>query len=78
MKDSLYKYFVRNSYDDFNNYYQNRFNSTSAIKFDIFINDYQSFFVYDADIIEKVSLIKETNKRIEKIFSSLPKTAFHQ
>ena len=78
MRDSLYKYFVRNSYDDFKNYYQNRFNSTSAIKFDIFINDYQSFFVYDADIIEKVSLIKETNKRIEKIFSGLPKTAFHQ
>ena len=48
---SLYRLYLMNNDDVFSNIYKNRFNSDSTIKFDLYINDYQSFFYYDKEIM---------------------------
>ncbi len=75
---SLYKLYVMNDSDVFNNIYSEKFNSLSTIKFDIYINDNQSFFTYDVPIMSLVSKISDINKRINKIFEQLPNIAVLQ
>lgn len=75
---STYKAFVMNNIGDFNKIYNERFNSSATIKFDIFINGYQTFFYYDAEIMKLLQMIKEEDAKIRKIFSNIPDTAVLQ
>ena len=75
---STYKAFVMNNIGDFNKIYNEKFNSSAAIKFDIFINDYQAFFYFDAEIMKLLQMIKEEDTKIRKIFSNIPDTAVLQ
>ncbi len=72
---SLYRLYLMNNDDVFSNIYKNRFNSDSTIKFDLYINDYQSFFYYDKEIMALVASIRDYDYRINEIFSSFPDIA---
>ena len=75
---SLYKVFVMGNNDDFEKEYSNRFNSLSTLKFDIFINNHQAFFLYDANLMKKIANIRELDKRVSELFKSLPNLAYQQ
>ncbi len=75
---SLYTLFITNDYNKFNSIYNEKFNSESTIKFDIYINEYQSFFTYDKYIMSLVSKIRDIDERIKEIFSNLPEIAIDQ
>ncbi len=72
---SLYKLYVMNDSSTFNKMYNEKFNSNSTIKFDLFINNNQSFFNYDSEIMALVSKINILNYKINDIFSILPDIA---
>lgn len=76
--ESLYKLFVMNDSTTFNRIYNEKFNSQSTIKFDIYINEQQSFFTYDKYIMALVSNIRNIDNRINEIFSNLPSIAIDQ
>lgn len=76
--ESLYKLFVMNDSTTFNRIYNEKFNSQSTIKFDIYINEQQSFFTYDKYIMALVSNIRNIDNRINEIFSNLPPIAIDQ
>ena len=75
---SLYKLFVMNDSSTFNSIYQEKFNSNSTIKFDIYINENQSFFYFDKEIMALVSNIRNLDYKISEIFSDLPLIAIEQ
>ena len=75
---SLYKVFVMENSDIFEKEYSNRFNSISTLKFDFYINNYQAFFIYDADLMNKISQIRELDRRVNNLFKELPELAYHQ
>lgn len=75
---SLYKSFLMNDIDKFNNIYNEKFNLESTIKFDIYINQYQAFFTYDKYIMALVSKIRSINDKITMLFSNLPEIAVSQ
>ena len=75
---SLYKEYVMNNIDKFNEIYNNRINSPATVKFDFDINGNQAFFVYDSDIMKYVSVINELNAKIDEIYKSLPEIAKEQ
>lgn len=75
---SLYKLYVMNDISIFNEIYNNRFSSNGTIKFDLFINDNQSFFTYDTEIMSVVSKINSLNFRLNEIFENLPNIAKEQ
>ena len=75
---SLYKLYVMNDYTTFNRLFDERFNSNSTIKFDLFINDNQAFFNYDVEIMELVAKINSYNHRINFVFDFLPNIAQSQ
>lgn len=75
---SLYKEYVMNNIDKFNEIYNNRINSPATVKFDFDINDNQAFFVYDSNIMKYVSMIDELNVKIDEIYKSLPEIAKEQ
>lgn len=75
---SLYKLFVMNDNTKFNEIYNEKFNSDSTIKFDLYINDNQSFFTYDKDIMTLTSKIRELDYKINDIFKNLPLLAIEQ
>ncbi len=75
---SLYKLFLMNDNSVFNDIYNEKFNSECTIKFDIYINGYQSFFTYDKNIMSLISKIRETDAKITKTFLELPSTATSQ
>ena len=75
---STYKSFVMNDMETFNKIYNGKFNSAAAIKFNILINGFQSFFFYDAEIMKLVQKIKEEDNKIKKIFDSIPESAYNQ
>lgn len=75
---SLYKSYVENDYSTFMKIYQNRFNSSSTIKFNIFIKNHQSFFSYDKDIMSLLNNINLINKRVKKLIEDLPRIAYEQ
>lgn len=76
--NSLYKLYVMNDIDTFNKIYNEKFNSTSTIKFDLYIKDNQAFFSYDASVMKYIGNIRELNYRIEHIFKKLPLVAIDQ
>ena len=76
--DSLYKLYVMNDYSTFMNKYRERFNSNASIKFDIFINQNQSFFNFDSEIMSLVARIYFINNKINAVFSELPIIAKQQ
>lgn len=75
---SLYKLYVMNDISTFNNIYNEKFNSNSTIKFDLWINNNQSFFNYDREIMKIVSKINALNYRLNDIFENLPDIAKRQ
>ena len=75
---SLYKLYVMNDTTTFNDIYSNRFNSSATIKFDLLINENQSFFTYDREIMAIVSKINSLNFRLNEIFETLPDIAKEQ
>ena len=75
---SLYKLYVMNDFSTFNNIFNEKFNSNSTIKFDLYINENQSFFNYDREIMTLVSKIHAINYRINEIFDKLPDIAKEQ
>lgn len=75
---SLYKLFVMKDSSTFNNIYIEKFNSQSTIKFDLLINENQSFFTYDSEIMSIVSKINLLNYSINEIFDTLPEFAGEQ
>lgn len=75
---SLYKLFVMNDMDTFQSIYNQKFNSASSIKFDIYINENQSFFTYDQYIMSLVSNIRSLDYQINEILSNLPLIAISQ
>lgn len=75
---SLYKLFVMNDNSTFNKIYNDKFNSNSTIKFDLYINDNQTFFNYDKEIMELVSNIRSIDYRINDIFYDLPLISIEQ
>lgn len=75
---SLYKLYVMNDYTTFNRLFDERFNSNSTIKFDLFINDNQAFFNYDVEIMALVAKINSYNHRINAVFDFLPNIAQSQ
>ena len=66
------------SNDDFEKEYNNRFNSLSSLKFDVFINNRQAFFMYDAGVMSKIAMIRELDKKVNSLFKSLPNLAYQQ
>lgn len=74
----MYKLFVMNDMDTFQSIYNQKFNSTSSIKFDIYINENQSFFTYDQYIMSLVSNIRSLDYQINEILSNLPLIAISQ
>ena len=75
---SMYKLFVMNDSSTFNVIYNEKFNSSSTIKFDIYINDNQAFFTYDKDIMSLVANIRNMDDQINDIFHDLPLIAIEQ
>ena len=75
---SMYKLFVMNDNPTFNSIYNQKFNSSSTIKFDILINDNQAFFTYDKDIMSLVSRIRYMDEHINEIFFDMPLIAKEQ
>ncbi len=75
---SLYKLFVMNDFETFNKIYNDRFNSNSTIKFELYNEGYQSFFNYDMEIMSLVSKIDIINLRLKKVFAELPVIAKEQ
>ena len=75
---SLYKLYVMNDIFTFNNIYDEKFNSNSTIKFDLWINNNQSFFNYDSEIMKVVSKINALNYRLNDMFENLPDIAKRQ
>lgn len=69
---SLYKLYVMNDSSTFNQIFNEKFNSNSTIKFDLFINDNQAFFNYDKEVMTLVSKINSINYKIKEMFNSLP------
>lgn len=70
---SLYKLFVMNNYSEFEKIYLNRFNSNCTVKFNIYINEYQSFINYDKEIIALIARIKESDNLINELMNEIPK-----
>ena len=75
---STYKSFVMNDNDTFNKIYNERFNSNAAIRFNILINGYQSFFVYDVEVMKLVQRIREKDNKIKKLFDNIPTSLYQQ
>lgn len=75
---SLYKLYVMNDSSTFNQIFNEKFNSNSTIKFDLFINDNQAFFNYDKEVMSLVSKINSINYKIKEMFDSLPIIAKEQ
>ncbi len=75
---STYKSFVMNDNDTFNKIYNERFNSNAAIRFNILINGYQSFFVYDVEVMKLVQRIREEDNKIKKLFDNIPTSLYQQ
>ena len=75
---SLYKQFVMNDNQKFEELYKNKFNSSSSVKFDLYIKDYQAFFTYDVEIMKLISKIKELDNKVNKLLSNLPISAINQ
>ena len=75
---SLYKLYVMNDITTFNDIFKKKFNSSSTIKFDLLINNNQSFFTYDSEIMESVSKINSLNYRLNELFENLPDIAKSQ
>lgn len=75
---SLYKLYVMNDTSTFNDIYTKKFNSFATIKFDLLINENQSFFTYDSEIMSIVSKINSLNYRLNEIFENLPDIAKDQ
>lgn len=75
---SLYKAFVMQDSSNFEKEYSSRFNSPSTIKFDISINNYQAFFMYEVNVMSKISEIRKLDKSVKKLFESLPDLAYQQ
>lgn len=75
---SLYKQFVMNDNQKFEELYKNKFNSSSSVKFDLYIKDYQAFFTYDVEIMKLISKIKELDNKVNKLLRNLPISAINQ
>lgn len=75
---SLYKIYLQNNNDTFNKIYNERLNSTAAIKFPIEINNSPAFFFYDNNIMSLLNEIREYDHRVNKAFSFLPEVAKYQ
>lgn len=75
---SLYKLYVMNDTSAFNDIYMKKFNSFATIKFDLLINENQSFFTYDSEIMSIVSKINSLNYKLNEIFENLPDIAKDQ
>lgn len=75
---SLYKQFMINDLNSFNKIYQDRFNSNSTIKFNIKINNYQTFFNYDNKIMILIAKIREQNYLLEELLFTLPNIGIEQ
>lgn len=75
---SLYKLFVMNNINSFNDLYNQRFNSSATEVFDLFIKEYQCFFHYDKDVMNKLASIRSINYELEKIMSKLPELTLKQ
>lgn len=75
---SLYKLYFVNDSTKFNNIYNERFNSDSTIRFDIFINNQQSFLFYDKEIMSLVAKLHNIDSKINEAFSNLPAIAREQ
>lgn len=75
---STYKSFVMNDNDTFNKIYNERFNSNASIRFNILINGYQSFFVYDVEVMKLVQRIREEDNKIKKLFDNIPTSLYQQ
>lgn len=75
---SLYKQFVMNDNQKFEELYKNKFNSSSSVKFDLYIKDYQAFFTYDVEIMKLISKIKELDNKVNKLLRNLPVSAINQ
>lgn len=75
---STYKSFVMNDNDTFNKIYNERFNSNAAIRFNILINGYQSFFIYDVEVMKLVQRIREEDNKIKKLFDNIPTSLYQQ
>ena len=55
--------------------YEKRFNSSDAVKLDIFIGDNQAFFCPDTEIYKLALSIERTDKKINELYNILPPKA---
>lgn len=75
---SLYKYFVMDKTNSFEEYYKTRFNAESSYHFPLKIGEYDAFFYYHPAIAEQLNTIYKLDKQVSASFKDLPGIAQNQ
>lgn len=75
--DSLYKLYYSNN-SNYQEIYNQRFNSADTIKLDFYIANNQAFYVQTPQLFKNIIAIEKLDKDILKISNKLPKSALKQ
>lgn len=74
---NLESYYYKNR-EEYEEQYKKRFESVSTQKLDIFIKEYQAFYVNTNEIIQLIYDIMQANRRLDDICVCLPGVALTQ